>query len=97
MASDILIAVRHERGVSTSHVREAFDTITDEDVSESSPVTAGVPEAGLSPEPGEIHVRVGGHAGDFTKTSEQALRKALRAIDGVESVEVLEGGYTPEE
>lgn len=90
----------------TAHTNESFSEpalrghLADVDgVSQSSPVSDGLPEAAVdhNQADGMVHVRVEGHEGDFTKTSQDEILKAVRATDGAVSPEVTAGGYEPEE
>lgn len=96
MAGHIHVRVPLKDGAATtrSDVQDQLDTITDDDVSNSSPVSSGVPEASIVVGDGAAHVRVEGHDGDFTKTSERALLSALGDVDGAAgSADVAAGGY----
>lgn len=75
-------------------VRSALDTIEADDLSQKSPVSVGVPEAGIEIGDDEVTVRIEGHSGDFSKTSEQALTSALAGLhDAAGEPEVVDGGY----
>lgn len=80
-------------GVTRQAIRQALAGLTDDDLSNSSPVTPGVPEAGIEIADGTVHLRVQGHDGDWTKTSEQAVISAIEDADGVEGLAESEGGY----
>jgi len=80
------------------HLRAALETVSEDDVSASSPVSEHVPEAGTSVDAGGSgHVRVEGHGGDFTRTSERALLTALRDHGAIADAEVVAGGYDDSE
>jgi len=95
MADHITVHVAGGKGVSHYAVRKSLASVSEDDVSKSSPITAGVPEAGIATtDDGNVRLRVAGHSGSFTKTSERALLAALR--DGLPesaSVSVEAGGY----
>jgi hypothetical protein len=74
-------------------VRRALGEVEKDDISQSSPITAGVPEAGIVITQDTVIVTVEGHEGDWTKTSETALRRAVKSVDDVEALEESEGGY----
>lgn len=100
MASDISIEVTPTDllHLPVGPVREALRAVDGEDLSVSSPVSAGVPEAGVSPgDDGSVLVVVEGHDGDFTKTSERALKRALADVPFSVDVEVVDGGYEPDD
>lgn len=93
----------HQYAIATSvgysDVRGALDKLTDDDVSQSSPLTAGGSEVGIEltgegEDPGGIlHVRVEGHEGEWTKTSEDSLRRAVQSVEGVGELLSSTGGY----
>jgi hypothetical protein len=84
--------------VAVGDIREALSDVSDDDVSESSPITAGVPEAGVVPDSKtSVTLVVSGHDGTWTKTSETALRRAVKSVDGVGELASSEGGYDPDE
>lgn len=99
MASTIEVTADTDSSFSRPALRAALDGITDDDVSVSSPVTDGAPEAAIdhNRDDGVVHVRVEGHDGDFTKTSQQALVSAVRSVDGATDPTVTDGGYEREE
>lgn len=99
MASFITIRARPADGVSLRYeqVRDALSKLTDEDLSASSPISAGGVEAGVTVEDGVATVAIDGHGGEWTKTSQKAVVSALSGIDGVEDVEVVDGGYETSE
>lgn len=84
--------------VSEGSVRAALREVEGGDLSESSPVSAGVTEAGVRPaDGGAVIVAVEGHEGDFTKTSQKAITRTLaEELHGV-AVEVVDGGYEPDD
>jgi len=94
MADHITIEAETQDGpVPYSAVREAMASLSDDDVSKTSPVTPGGSEVGVTGgENVEIHVE--GHSGEFTKTTEEALVAAVEAIEGTHNVRVTQGGYT---
>lgn len=83
--------------VSAADVRSALNELTDDDLSVSSPVSAGVDEAGTGVETVGggvfVTVTVDGHDGDWTKTSEQAIKSAVESVEGVHELAESEGGY----
>lgn len=84
----------NDADVSVGDVRAALSELSDDDVSESSPVSGGVPEAGIEVNEGSVDVRIEGHAGEFTKTSQRALVGVLEEIEGGQNtVEIIDGGY----
>lgn len=94
MADHITIEAETRDGpVPYSAVREAMASLSDDDVSKTSPVTPGGSEVGVTG--GEnVEIRVEGHSGEFTKTTEEALVAAVEAIEGTHNVRVTQGGYT---
>lgn len=90
-----------DTGVTSRDVRAALEQLTDDDVSQSSPISGGAPEAAtvLTGSDGEsvIGVRVEGHDGEWTKTSERALKSAVKSVEGVTELVLSEGGYETEE
>lgn len=81
-------------GVSTPDIRSALDSVTGDDVSQSSPVEAGVGA-------GQVQVNGDGtaevtvpDAGDtpWTKKSERAIHQAVQSVDGVGELVEKEGG-----
>lgn len=78
-------------------VRGALASLTDDDLSVSSPVTGGVKEAAITTDrTGEtptLSIIVDGHDGDWTQTSEQAIRRRVEGIDGIEGLASSEGGF----
>jgi len=96
MAQDIHLTFDAEDGVEYSDVMDAAHELTEDDISEKSPVSAGAPEVGVefSEDDGRVlHVRVEGHSGDWSKTSQNALIGAVESVDGVENGSVESGGY----
>lgn len=92
-----LVASFELDGASRRAVRAALGGLTDDDLSASSPISAGGREAAVVVSDGTAVVRVIGHDGDWTKKSTQAVLDAVEAVDGVESVSDVEGGYEPAE
>jgi|APHM01.1.fsa_nt_gi hypothetical protein len=92
MAADIHIGVL---GPATpGDVRDQLREVTEGDISQTSPITAGVPEAGVyETDNHTVHVRVEGHDGQWTLTSERAVCRALEEIHPEVEVSVVEGGY----
>lgn len=98
MASTITIESAVDESFDRGTLREHLDGLTDDDVSVSSPLSAGAPEVGVDYNQPEraLTLRVGGHGGDFTKTSERALLSLLRDVEGVHDPTVTDGGYEAE-
>lgn len=86
-----------EEPVVPQAVMGALASLTDDDLSVGSPVSAGCEEVGVAKlqEDGEryIELRVEGHSGDWTKTSEDAIRRRVEGIDGVGGLAESEGGF----
>lgn len=100
MASHIHVELHFADGESPDYgdIRQALSELTEDDVSVSSPISAGAPEAGVSVDGRVAHVRVAGHDGDWTKTSEEAIVSALRGVPGDHGdPSVVGGGYEPDE
>lgn len=95
MASHIEVTADVNGDFSERALRTALAALTDEDLSESSPVSAGAQEVAVdhNQRDGVVHVRCEGHSGDFTKTSERALTRTVRGVTGVEDASVTDGGY----
>jgi hypothetical protein len=100
MASDLLHKYSAHPDIDQSAVRDALNDLTDDDISVSSPITAGAPEASVGVERGDdmavVEVTVSGHSGDWSKTSEQAVTDAVEAVEGVVERADAEGGYEPD-
>lgn len=79
--------------VTAGMVRDAVSSLTEDDITNTSPITAGGSEVGIEVDGTALHVRVEGHEGDWSKTSEDALRRAVEGVDGVEELTTAEGGY----
>lgn len=94
--------VLHQRfavssGATRSDIAAALDGIASDDITKKSPITAGVPEAAISFETTDegrfVTIKVEGHPGEWSKTSERALKSAIEGLDVVgEHVETV-GGY----
>lgn len=88
-----------DSGVSYSDVRAAVRSLSDDDLSVGSPISGGGEEVGIDltgegSDPGGIlHIRVEGHDGEWTKTSEKALSRTIRSVNGVGKVIESQGGY----
>lgn len=98
MSGDIRLEYEADQSVTTEAVRDSLAELTDDDVSVGSPVSAGVPEAGIGFSTyGDydrlLNVAVEGHEGDFTKTSHEALEDAIESVEGVGEQVRVEGGY----
>lgn len=79
--------------VDRAAVRDALSGLTDDDVTVSSPVTAGGLELAVEVGEGVLVVREEGHDGEWSKTSESAVRKAVESVDGVVGLVEKAGGY----
>ena len=88
-----LVATFELDGASRRDVRAALGGLTDDDLSASSPISAGGREAAVVVDGDVAVVKVAGHDGDWTKKSTQAVLDAVEAVDGIESVSHVEGGY----
>lgn len=93
MAQDLYHEYSTTGSVSRSDVRDALSGLTDDDITESSPITAGAAEVGVETRDGTVIVRVSGHEGEWSKTSETALRRAVVGVDGVDELTDSDGGY----
>lgn len=87
-------------GVGRADIAAALESVTGDDLTEKSPVTAGVPEAAITlitEQAGKyVEVRVEGHDGEWSKTSMDAIRSAVLSVDGVRERVATRGGYDPE-
>lgn len=101
MVSRLYHRYEAERPPVQADVRGALAEIGEDDVSVSSPVSAGAPEVSVGFEyedgDGYLEVTVEGHEGDWTKTSEQAVQSAVQSADGVGDLVESEGGYEADE
>ncbi len=94
----ITIRAPHDGSVTTSDVRGALVGL---DVSESSPVGSNGRQLGVSTtetygddDTPHVVVTEAGHAGSWTKASQQAVLDALKNLDGIDATEVdVSGGY----
>jgi hypothetical protein len=95
MASHIEVTADVDDSFERAALREELSALTDDDVSQSSPISEGAPEAGIAHNRAEsvVTVRVEGHGGSWTKTSMDALRTAVGRVDGVLDASVTDGGY----
>lgn len=91
MASDIEVTADVE-GVTRADVVDALRSVRD-GISNTSPVSAGFREAAVVASDESLTVRVQGHDGEWSQKSEAALKQAIAGVDGVQSIEVTEGGY----
>jgi hypothetical protein len=96
MASELRITFGADESVSTAAVRDALDALTEDDISKSSPISEGAPEAATINGDGTVGVAIEGYEGDWTRTSEDALKAAVGGVEGVGDVTSIEGGYEPE-
>lgn len=99
MASHIYVAGEKDASVSKSDIYEALRAIGRDQLSQKSPVTAQLNEATVGTREQSFSVTVEGHSGEWSRSSQDALLKALINIDGVDgdSVEVVSGGYEAQE
>jgi len=78
-------------------VRDALAGLTADDLTEKSPVTAGGTELAVTvgEHDGEevLLVREEGHGGEWSKTSERAVRTAVKAVDAITDMVASSGGY----
>ena len=93
MGSRLVATFELDGAVSKQAIRSALGALADDDLSASSPISAGGREAAVVVSDGTAVVRVIGHDGDWTKKSTQAVLDAVEAVDGIESVSDVEGGY----
>lgn len=101
MASNITVsATVTDASTTVGDVRAELRTITDGDLTEKSPVTAGIGEAGVTIDESDsglhLNLRVEGHEGEWSKTSMDAVTRAVGRVGGVEDVTVTDGGYESE-
>jgi len=101
MGADLYHRYEADADVSKAAIRAELDTVAEDDISKSSPISAGVPEAGIAVvhEDGDtsVLIRVDGHAGSWSRTSETALRRAVKRADGVHEQVDASGGYQPDD
>lgn len=96
MASDLYHRYETDGDVSMADVRAALESLSDDDVSVSSPISPGAAGVGTALDEGDVVIRVEGQGGDWTKTSEDALRRAVSGVNGVSGLVESEGGYDGE-
>lgn len=77
--------------------RDEVSALTDDDVSQTSPVTAGGNEVGVIVTDDEVTLTVEGHGGEFTKTTESALIEVIEDVLGEDAEVTVEGGYTEDD
>jgi hypothetical protein len=89
---------RTDADITKADIRDALADISEDDISKSSPVSAGGSEAAVTVSAGpsgmtDFNITVDGHGGDWTKKSEEAVTDAACSV--TDSVEVLDvdGGY----
>jgi len=101
MASTLLHKYKADPDIDQAAVREALNSLTSDDVSSSSPITPGASEASVGVERDDdeavVTVHVAGHAGDWTRTSEDAIQKVVQDVDGVGELVESKGGYEKSE
>lgn len=95
MASDIRIEASTDGSVTKGDVYAALREIDPTDLSKKSPVTNQIREAYVAVGDAGIAVKVEGHDGEWSRSSQNALTHTLAGIGGVDSqsVEVASGGY----
>lgn len=80
------------------HVREALSELTSDDISKKSPIEPGRKQIGDAVAGSEsspvLVLRVQGHSGDWSKTTETAVRRAATSVGGVTHLST-DGGYEP--
>lgn len=90
-------AYPYEGDAPRAAVRRALDALEDSDVSKSSPVSGGASELAVTTgeHDGErvVIVREEGHEGEWTKTSERALKAAVKSVPVIDQQVYTEGGY----
>lgn len=92
MASDIEVKARISTDdLSVGDVYAALRTTRG--VSKQSPITPGAREAAAVVNENTAIVRVEGHDGEWSETSQTALVRALESMDGVAAVSVTSGGH----
>lgn len=100
MAQHLHHRFRVSNGVGRADIAAALGEVTDDDLSQKSPATAGVPEAAITlitEQTGKFaEVRIEGHDGEWSKTSMDAIRSAVLGVDGVHERVETRGGYEPE-
>lgn len=80
--------------VSSGDVRDAVSALTSEDISVSSPISAGGDEVATAfADDGDLIITVEGYDGDWTLTSEEELRRTISSINGVYELLESDGGY----
>jgi hypothetical protein len=99
MASDLYHRYATDSPVNGVDVRRALSELTEDDLSNKSPITPSATNVAVSPssanEDGAVVVRVRGHGGEWSKTSETALRRAVKSVDGITELVEKDGGYEP--
>lgn len=95
MASNILVEAGIDDGIDRRDVVEQLVPLS-KNPSKSSPIDRNLDNLAVVVRDDVVRLRVEGVEGDWTKTSETALKDELKDVDAVESssVEVVEGGYT---
>jgi len=78
-------------------VRDAIAALSADDLTEKSPVTAGASEMSIQMRDAddgvEVEIFTEGHPGEWSKTSEEAIKSAVQSVDGVGDLVESEGGY----
>lgn len=65
-----------------------------DDISKKSPITPGLREVAATIGEDTLTLRVQGHSGQWSKTSQEALTDALAEVDGVDGSTIeVEGGF----
>lgn len=95
MASHIHVTASIAEDVTEANVYSALRQVGREQLSQKSPVSAQLREASVVTHEETLILRVEGHDGEWSRTSQDTITDTLAGIDGVEaeSVEVISGGY----
>jgi len=97
MASRLRLVYEVSEARAVGKVRQALNNLTEDDLSESSPITPGGNEVGLgrvSSDGGPaLEIVIEGHDGDWTKTSQEAVKDAAEGVEGIGDLLEHEGGY----
>lgn len=93
MASNIEIRAETTDTLQRRDVAAALRNVTDADLSEKSPVSEQLREVAVVMHDGYLLARVGGHSGEWSQTSEEAVVNALESVEGVSGASVVDGGF----
>lgn len=83
--------------LSKSDVRSSLRGLSDDELTKTSPVTEGGSELAVVVTGGSVTVREEGHDGEWSKTSETAVRRAVQSVDGVGELVSQTGGYAADD